>query len=280
MEPLIAEVGHWVTGKRRPLGTHRNRGLEIVAVTGGQATWHVEGTPYVVPPGSVFFTWPWEAHGGLGDAQPGLELSFVVIRLARNYRQAPRRFDWHDELGLKPGPARSIRRSLISSTSRSFVLSPTMLWLVRAIVDNWQSVDRHRHAMCAGLAKAAVVELVRAVEQGATARRQADAGGRIDQLLKRIEATCHEPWTVDSMAMSCQLRRSRLTELVKKRTGDPPGQLLNRYRIARARTLLATTDRTITDIAGACGFASSQYFCRVFRDFTGTTPSNDRNKHR
>jgi transcriptional regulator GlxA family with amidase domain len=43
--------------------------------------------------------------------------------------------------------------------------------------------------------------------------------------------------------------------------------------VERARRLLRTTNLSVTEIALACGFASSQHFARVFQQFTGVTAS-------
>jgi AraC-like DNA-binding protein len=78
------------------------------------------------------------------------------------------------------------------------------------------------------------------------------------------------------MAAACGLARTRFAELVREVTGETPIRLLNRARVRRARQLLVRTDRSITEIAHACGFASSQYFATVFRQFTGRAPASAR----
>lgn len=52
-----------------------------------------------------------------------------------------------------------------------------------------------------------------------------------------------------------------------------PNDYLQRLRVHQARQLLADPARTITDVAFATGFASSQYFSKVFRKYVGVTPT-------
>ena len=52
-----------------------------------------------------------------------------------------------------------------------------------------------------------------------------------------------------------------------------PKAYLQRQRVNQARQLLQAPARTITDIAFASGFSSSQYFSKVFRKYVGATPS-------
>jgi transcriptional regulator GlxA family with amidase domain len=43
-------------------------------------------------------------------------------------------------------------------------------------------------------------------------------------------------------------------------------------RIQRAKNLLGSSQRTMSEIALACGFSSSQHFATAFRKQVGTTP--------
>ena len=58
--------------------------------------------------------------------------------------------------------------------------------------------------------------------------------------------------------------------------GTPPIQYLKLYRVQRAAELLASTDRKIQDIAGACGFQDMSYFTKTFRELKGVTPGEYR----
>ena len=55
--------------------------------------------------------------------------------------------------------------------------------------------------------------------------------------------------------------------------GLPPHQWLIARRVELARTLLATTDDTVLEIALACGFSHGQHLARVFTRAFGVTPN-------
>ena len=78
------------------------------------------------------------------------------------------------------------------------------------------------------------------------------------------------------MSQTAGLGRTRLSQLIKERTGDSPIMYLNRLRIRKAQELLRETRQSITEIAFACGFQSSQYFARTFKHLTGKTPRDYR----
>ncbi len=71
------------------------------------------------------------------------------------------------------------------------------------------------------------------------------------------------------MSQTAGLGRTRLSQLIKERTGDSPIIYLNRLRIRKAQELLRRTEQSVTEIAFACGFQSSQYFARTFKHLTG-----------
>jgi YesN/AraC family two-component response regulator len=51
---------------------------------------------------------------------------------------------------------------------------------------------------------------------------------------------------------------------------------LNEYRIRKACTMMENLRRNIKDIGVDCGYTDSNYFSRVFKRFTGQTPTEYR----
>ncbi|MEM9417804.1 MAG: helix-turn-helix domain-containing protein [Planctomycetota bacterium] len=280
---LINLAGIWRPGKQRKLSWHRNAGLEVVCVTGGTAEWSVEDRAYRVPAGSVFFTFPWEWHGSTCEVVPGLELSFAVIGLDRVYRKRPKKdaFGWHPQIAFAAREGQQIKKAILNSPSRSLPLTETMAYLVRRLVHEHRGDRLGTPAVKRALAGQVLVELARsATDQiGPGDRRMQDTDQRVLDFIKQMEQRCHEPWSVDSMASACGLGRARLTDLVRKHTGDTPLMLMNRLRIQRAQQLLQQSDAKVIDIALSCGFTTPQHFCRVFRDYTDTTPTEFRQGH-
>ena len=70
--------------------------------------------------------------------------------------------------------------------------------------------------------------------------------------------------------------QTRFFQLFRQHTGIPPNEWLIRRRIERARTLLSTTDATVTSVAKQVGFPDIAYFCRIFKRYTGHTPNGFR----
>ncbi|MGE9271474.1 MAG: helix-turn-helix domain-containing protein [Verrucomicrobiales bacterium] len=66
--------------------------------------------------------------------------------------------------------------------------------------------------------------------------------------------------------------REHVTRSFRQHLGQTPTEWLNRERIERACLLLATTRLSVLEIALDCGFESSSYFHKCFRETMRTTP--------
>ncbi len=78
---------------------------------------------------------------------------------------------------------------------------------------------------------------------------------------------------IDSLAAKMNLGRSQFYRKIKSLTNYSPVELLRKMRLARARDLLSTTDRSISEIAYEVGFSAPAYFTRVFRETFDESPS-------
>ncbi|UWU78756.1 helix-turn-helix transcriptional regulator [Bradyrhizobium huanghuaihaiense] len=87
------------------------------------------------------------------------------------------------------------------------------------------------------------------------------------------------PWTLEAMAALVGMSPDRFCKRFRAATGCPPHRWLMLQRIERAKQLLGDGNLTLTDIAYACGYASSAHFSTSFGRATGTTPSEYRRLH-
>lgn len=82
---------------------------------------------------------------------------------------------------------------------------------------------------------------------------------------------------VDSLASKMGLERSQFYRKIKALTNYAPVELIRRLRLRQGRTLLTTTDKTISEIAYEIGFSTPAYFTKCYRDAYGETPTEARN---
>ena len=86
----------------------------------------------------------------------------------------------------------------------------------------------------------------------------------------------HKPLRLADAAELVHLSPNYFHTLFTKTCGVTPLQYLANARMARARTLLLTTAKPVSEIAAACGFSTYNYFCTHFKKHFGMTPVNYR----
>ncbi len=84
--------------------------------------------------------------------------------------------------------------------------------------------------------------------------------------------------TVDSIASKMGLERSQFYRKIKSLTNYSPVELIRHLRLKHARTLIISTDKSISEIAYEAGFSTPAYFTKCYREAFGETPSEVRNK--
>lgn len=75
-----------------------------------------------------------------------------------------------------------------------------------------------------------------------------------------------------------ELSESHLSRLFKEVTGLNFLQYLNAYRINKAVELMRDPKKNIGDIATSCGFPTPGYFAKIFKRFSGQTPTQYRDE--
>ena len=68
-----------------------------------------------------------------------------------------------------------------------------------------------------------------------------------------------------------------LQRKLKQTMGITPQELLSEARIKHACKLLRTSEKTVAEVAYACGFSDPKYFSKCFKQSTGKTPSEYKN---
>jgi AraC family L-rhamnose operon regulatory protein RhaS len=90
-------------------------------------------------------------------------------------------------------------------------------------------------------------------------------------------ASADEPWTLPQMAAQCGMGITTFSKYCRELVNTGAVEYLNQCRLEHAaRMLREDPTRSITDIAFACGFNSSQYFATAFRKRFGLAPANYR----
>ena len=98
----------------------------------------------------------------------------------------------------------------------------------------------------------------------------------VEPALRHIRDRYAEKIGIDELSELCGLSKHYFCHLFKEVTGQPAMAYLNDYRVKVADTLLSNTEKSISDIAEICGFESTNYFCRRYKNFYGISPGKRR----
>ena len=98
----------------------------------------------------------------------------------------------------------------------------------------------------------------------------------IEKVKLLLDEQFYEPIDMDYISNTVYLSSEYIRKMFKNVYNISPIQYLIEKRIEAAKILLEQHDCTIKSIAKACGFQNEYYFCRIFKQVSGITPSEYR----
>ena len=93
-----------------------------------------------------------------------------------------------------------------------------------------------------------------------------------------MDAASHEEWPVARLAEVGGVSEAHFARSFKRAFGLPPHRYLLTRRVERAKALLRDTDVPIIEVAFQTGWSSLGTFGRIFRDITGESPGELRDR--
>ena len=97
-------------------------------------------------------------------------------------------------------------------------------------------------------------------------------------LMQYIHNHYSEAISIENLAAEVHISKRVCFRLFRENLHMSPTEYINSYRLSKACQQLIETDEAITQIAYNCGFGSSSYFGKVFREYFNETLANYR-KH-
>jgi AraC family L-rhamnose operon regulatory protein RhaS len=124
------------------------------------------------------------------------------------------------------------------------------------------------HVTVRTLAAQTLVMLARLPPEGGGAA----AEDRVAAVLREMEETFYDQWSIDRAAARAGLSRRRFTELFRAATGRTFWEVLNARRLEHAAVLLRGREHSILGVMFASGFNDLSHFYRMFRHHHGSPP--------
>ncbi len=98
--------------------------------------------------------------------------------------------------------------------------------------------------------------------------------GFLEKLHRLIEERLSDPdLSVEELGEQIGLSRVQLYRKTKALCGYSPNELLRIARLKKAASLLASTEKTISEITYEVGFSSPSYFTKCYKEYFGENPT-------
>lgn len=123
----------------------------------------------------------------------------------------------------------------------------------------------------------ALLEQCRSIYKNLQAKKQYSPA--TNYTLQYISENYQKGPTISDAAIKLKTNPMYLGQKFRHETGYTFHDYLNKYRIEKAKELLLKPDWKIFEISEMVGISNSQYFSKLFRQFTGMTPNEYRRKY-
>jgi AraC-like DNA-binding protein len=87
-----------------------------------------------------------------------------------------------------------------------------------------------------------------------------------------VEASIAGEISLEHLANECRLSERHFARAFRKSVGETPHRWILRRRVEVAKAMLAGSEKSIPDVAIACGFADQSHLTRVFSGIVGVPP--------
>jgi len=276
--PGISSIGYIDTVGFQEWGVHphRNEGVEFCFLESGSTIFGLGRRQHTLGPGTLTITRPWQQHR-LGD--PGIDhsrLHWIIIDVG--VRGPGENWIWPAWVILSNEDRTELTHILRTNKRPVIPSSADVKHCFREIAQAMGSPHPGRFSRIAVHLNHLLLSILELLRTGSTAdeavaRRRDTVRAFLERLCGDLERLS-EPWTLEQMAEACGLRTTAFVKYCHDVTNESPINYLIQARLNHAADLLRRdADHSITDIALACGFTSSQYFATAFRRLYRCTPT-------
>ena len=238
-----------------PVRFHKQ--LEILYVRSGCLQVNVDGKSETIRENEMYIAFPNVLHSVNQGEASGM-LIIVDGEMFPHYADVLARFK----------PRTSILRTAELPGAVPAVLERISQW-------NDSGESPHRQAILTGYITALLGELL---ENLPLTERDSDS-----DLIQKLVLFFLEHYTqeisLEDVARELNYSKCYISHLIADTFQCNFRTLINSYRVSLAQSLLLTTQKTVSEVAGECGFQNQSSFNRIFLKYSGKTPSLFRSQH-
>lgn len=274
--PGVKTVGYWDAAHDQDWGLewHRNEGIELTLLENGRLGFAVDGRRCNLKPGDLTVTRPWQLHS-VGDPHVTAGRLHALI-LDVGVRRPHQAWKWPPWLVLSK-PDRLELTTMLRQNEQPVwratdAVQRCFQRIAVAVETDRAGSSVSRLALLLNELFLLLLEMWRASDIPLDASLSSSLR-TVEMFLQTLPRSLGQEWTIPRMARQCGLGVTHFVHHCKRVTNMTPLQYLNHCRLeAAGQSLREQPDRSVTDIALDCGFASPQYFATVFGHQFGCSP--------
>lgn len=236
-------------GNRLFFPSHLHGSFEFIMITDGECNITVDKKCYHVTPGKAVLVFPNQVH-------------------SMESTDSNAYFCWI----FSSGYVKAFSEFAYQNLPVSNLFSPP-----QALVADLQTLRREDRLVHI---KSVLYQMVDCFDRAAeyTSREQGDES-LLAKIFSYVRSHYHSECSLQMLSTSLNYHYSYLSRLFSEQTGMSFTEYVNRFRIHESCYFLTNTDKSTTQIAFDCGYDSLRSFYRNFKEQTGETPGEFRQKH-
>jgi AraC-like DNA-binding protein len=278
--PGLNSIGFWNAGGTQDWGEdpHRNEGVEITFLETGSMAFTADQKKHDLRAGHFTITRPWQLHKlGAPNIGPG-RLHWLILDVG--VRRPHQNWQWPAWMVLTKDDLAELTRKLRHNENPVWNATPAITQSFRELARSVEAWDRpYAISRLATNLNQLFLNMLDALSEQQT-QETPDLTSRqrtVELFLHEVEnnpAISRELWTINTMAEHCSMGVTAFSKYCRELMNAGPMEFLNRCRLDHAACQLREQPGlSVTDIAFANGFNSSQYFATRFRQRFHISPS-------
>lgn len=227
---------------------------ELVFITGGQGRVCIRGKPYTAAAGRVFYFYPGQEHS-LSACEPPC-MQFYAIHFSFTPQDGLSRLPLEDVTQLPPRvPMAPLLQELVQ------------IWQKKPYLHAWRQDQLFSQVL------STLFE---------TLHQPPDPAGlhRISAALEYIHSHPEQPLRLETLCTLSGMGKSHFIRHFRQATGHTPIHYTLLLRLEHSKNTLLNTELPVKAVAHTWGFPDESYYSRLFRQYTGFSPSAFRERNR
>jgi AraC-like DNA-binding protein len=253
---------------------HFHETYEIYYLVSGERLYFIKNRTYLIRPGELVLIPKYEVHKTLDATTKGHERILI---------------DFHEKMLDSISPVDK-ELLLVPFRRKSNILKPgeqqrqEMMHLFRSMMAEYQQPKMGQKLVLNSLLVQLLIlmgrlqgeenELKQEIEEETTTQR------KIREVVEYINISYAQPVMLSEVAERFEMSPYHLSRTFKQMTGFSFVHYIQMIRLREAQRLLRETPMKVIEVAILSGYDNVTHFNRVFKNFTGTTPTDYRKRMR